>query len=237
TSKGTALGNGAVVTSAGGVALGAGAVAERAGLSGEREAVSGVAISSAQGAVSVGTSGNERQITNVAGGTQATDAVNLRQLQASQAGTVRYETNADGSVNYRNITLGNGEAPNGTTVSNVAPGVEGTDAVNVNQLNQGLANANQYTDSKLGQLRSEIGNAAKDASAGTAGAMAMAGLPQSTLPGKGMVSAGVAAFDGQAAIAVGVSKLSDNGRWVVKLGGTANSRGKVGVSAGVGFHW
>ena len=235
--KGTALGNGAIVTGTAGVALGSDAVADRAGLAGQREAVSGVAVSSTQGAVSVGSAGNERQITNVAGGTQATDAVNLRQLQASQSGSVRYDTNSDGSTNFNSITLGNGEAPGGTTISNVAPGVAGTDAVNVNQLNQGVAAANQYTDSKIGELRNDIGNTAKDASAGSAGAMALSSLPQSTIPGKGMLSAGVAAYDGQAAIAIGVSKLSDNGRWVVKFGGTANTRGKVGVAAGVGFHW
>jgi autotransporter adhesin len=36
---------------------------------------------------------------------------------------------------------------------------------------------------------------------------------------------------------MGVSKLSDDGRWVVKLSGTANTRGNVGVAGGVGFHW
>lgn len=67
--------------------------------------------------------------------------------------------------------------------------------------------------------------------------MAIAGMPQATIPGKSMMAAGVAAYQGQAAIAMGVSKLSDNGRWIVKLSGTANTRGKVGVAGGVGFHW
>jgi autotransporter adhesin len=192
-------------------------------------------VGSTQGAVSVGSAGNERQITNVAGGTQATDAVNVRQLQAVKASSVQYNTNVDGSVDYNNVTLGNNTGP--TTVHNVAPGVAGNDAVNVNQLNQSTAASAAYTDSRVNQLRGDIKAVAKDSSAGTAGAMAMAGMPQAYIPGKSMLAAGVAAYDGQSALAIGVSKLSDNGRWVVKFSGSANSRGKVGVSAGAGFHW
>ncbi|MEJ1162082.1 YadA-like family protein [Variovorax sp. CCNWLW186] len=230
-----AVGNSSVATAANGVALGAGSTADRAGMAGGTELFSNTAVGSTQGAVSVGSAGNERQITNVAGGTQATDAVNVRQLQAVQAGGVKYDTNADGSVNYNNVTLGNNTGP--TTIHNVAPGVAGNDAVNVNQLNSGIAGANAYTDSRVNQLRGDIKGAAKDASAGTAGAMAMAGMPQAYIPGKSMLAAGVAGYDGQAALAIGVSKLSDNGRWIVKFSGSANSRGKVGVSAGAGFHW
>ena len=39
--------------------------------------------------VSVGASGNERQITNVADATEATDAVNLRQIQTANASTLQ----------------------------------------------------------------------------------------------------------------------------------------------------
>ena len=81
-SKGTAIGFGAVVQQSGGVALGTGSVANRAG-GVVVEAVSGTAVNT-QAAVSVGSVGAERQITNVAGGTQATDAVNVRQLQSVQ---------------------------------------------------------------------------------------------------------------------------------------------------------
>ncbi|MEJ7687873.1 MAG: YadA-like family protein [Variovorax sp.] len=232
-----AVGDGAQATRAGAVALGADAVADRAGMNGQREAVSNIAVASTQGAVSVGSGGGERQITHVAGGTQATDAVNVRQLEAARAGSVRYDSRADGSIDYGNVTLGNGQAPKGTTLSNVAPGIAGTDAVNVDQLNGGLAGARQYTDVKVAPLQGHIDKTAKEASAGTAGAMAMAHLPQAVLAGKSMVSAGVAGFDGQAALAIGVSKLSDNSRWIVKFSGAANSRGKVGVAAGMGFHW
>ena len=61
----TAIGDGASATAAGSVALGQGSVADRANT------------------VSVGSAGNERQITNVAAGTQASDAVNVAQLEST----------------------------------------------------------------------------------------------------------------------------------------------------------
>jgi autotransporter adhesin len=84
------LGNASSVTQAGGVALGQNSVANRAGMNGQAEQFSGVSVASTQAAVSVGAAGGERQITNVAGGTQATDAVNVRQLQAVQTQSTQY---------------------------------------------------------------------------------------------------------------------------------------------------
>ena len=118
-------------------------------------------------------------------------------------------------------------------LTNVAAGSAGTDAVNVNQLNGAMANVNKAFNA----VNQRIDNVEKDANAGSAGAMAMASMPQASIPGKSMMSAGVASYQGQTAIAIGVSQLSDNGRWVVKFNGSANSRGKVGVAVGAGFHW
>ena len=73
---------GAGATALRGVALGTGSVADRAGLDGAAEAFSGTSVASNAGALAVGAVGAERQITNVAGGTAETDAVNLRQLRA-----------------------------------------------------------------------------------------------------------------------------------------------------------
>ena len=79
---GVAIGRDSTVSATGGIALGAESVALRSGLAGAREAFSGTAVASTQGALSIGSTGNERQITHVAGGTQDTDAVNLRQLRS-----------------------------------------------------------------------------------------------------------------------------------------------------------
>ncbi|MDQ1119155.1 MULTISPECIES: ESPR-type extended signal peptide-containing protein [Pseudoxanthomonas] len=205
-----AVGTQAQATADNAVALGSGSVADRANT------------------VSVGQAGSERKITNVAAGTASTDAVNVSQLQASQQGSVHYASNADGSVNYGQVALGNGQAP--TTVSNVAAGVNGTDAVNVNQLNQGFGNAMRYTDAVAGQVQ-------RDANGGIAAAVATANLPQSYIPGRGMTSVGLGSYQGQSAIAVGVSAITDNGRWVIKFSGTADTRGQTGVGAGVGYQW
>ena len=119
-------------------------------------------------------------------------------------------------------------------ITNVAAGTQGTDAVNVNQLNQStsgtLKQANDYTDSKTEGTR-------RDAYAGTASALAVAGLPQAVLPGRGMVALGGGTYGGQSAVAIGVSQLSENGIWACKVSGTTSTRGQFGVSVGAGMHW
>ncbi|ERL53370.1 hypothetical protein BJB45_21320, partial [Halomonas huangheensis] len=127
-----AVGNGARAESDGGVALGAGSQATREGMNGAEEAFSNESVASTQGAVSVGSQGGERQITHVAGGTEATDAVNVRQLKSVQAGSVNYDRHSDGSVDYSSVTLGQKGTP--TQIHNVAPGIAPTDAANVGQL-------------------------------------------------------------------------------------------------------
>jgi len=118
-------------------------------------------------------------------------------------------------------------------ITNVAPGVHGTDAVNVDQLNAGIGSVSQG----INALRAQLGSTRRDANAGTAAAMAMAGMPQAYLPGKSMFAAGAATYEGQTAIAIGLSKISDNGRWVTKITGSANSRGKFGAAVGIGYQW
>jgi autotransporter adhesin len=200
-------------------------------MSGRKEAVSGIAVSSTQGAASVGSAGNERQITHVAGGTHDTDAVNLRQLQAVSAGGVRYDTHADGSIDNSRVTLGNGQAPGGVTLSNVAPGVAGTDAVNVNQLASGLAGANAYTDARVNGLQNEIDGVAKKAYSGVAAAMAMESARY--VPGKVTYAAGLGQYRSQSAVGVSFRRTADNGRWSVTGGVSAASGGaaiRVGIS-------
>lgn len=217
-----AIGDAAQATAAGSVALGAGSKADRANT------------------VSVGSEGAERQVVNVADGSQATDAVNVRQLQASQQGTLRYDQNSDGSNNYNSVTLG--KAGGGATVvRNVAAGTADTDAVNVAQLNQGLGKvmdwSKSYTDQRFNDIGRDIKRVDDRASAGIASAMAIAGLPQPTEAGRRMASVAAGSFNGESGMAVGVSGVSDGGRWIYKLSGTTNTRGEGGVSVGAGFQW
>ncbi|PNK60986.1 YadA-like family protein [Psychrobacter sp. FDAARGOS_221] len=114
----------------------------------------------------------------------------------------------------------------GNTITNLAPGIKPTDAVNVSQL------------SDLGyKLSNKIDDIEDDANAGVSSAMAMAALPQAYLPGKSMLTGGMASYNGEAAVAVGLSKLSDNGRWVFKISGSADTEGNAGGAVGAGFHF
>lgn len=228
-----ALGASAIATSSNGVALGNGATADRAGMNGQKELFSNVSVLSTQGGVSVGSAGNERQITNVAGGTQATDAVNVRQLQAVQQSAVRYDTNVDGSVNYNSVTMGNGSSTGAVTVHNVAPGVAPTDAVNVQQLNQSSAANMAYTDARVNALGSDIRAVARNAYAGTAAAMAVQ-MPGSYVPGKTVMRVGYGTFKGESAVGVSFRRTAENNGWSL-TGGVGVSR--AGAAATVGAEW
>ncbi|MEN5202875.1 YadA-like family protein [Stenotrophomonas sp. TWI700] len=218
----TALGNGASAQGSNSVALGAGSVANRANT------------------VSVGSSGAERQIANVADGSEATDAVNVRQLQASQQGTIRYDTNVNGTTNLNSVTLGS-TASGPTTVRNVAPGTAGTDAVNVDQLRSGMAQtldwSKAYTDERMDSFDRNLQKTDNRASAGVASAMAVAALPQPYEAGRSMASLAAGSFNGESGVAVGISGVSEGGRWIYKFSGSTNSRGDGGVAVGAGIQW
>ncbi|MBD9505155.1 hypothetical protein IB256_30570, partial [Pseudomonas sp. PDM17] len=68
------------------------------------------------------------------------DGINTN-IDVLDKGTVKYDTNTDGTVNYNSITLG-GDTYNSTTktggtrITNVARGVDDSDAVNMSQLNE-----------------------------------------------------------------------------------------------------
>ncbi|HEY9269365.1 YadA-like family protein, partial [Achromobacter sp.] len=331
-----ALGNGAAAGKEGDVALGAGAVADRGA-----ESYTGKysdAQNQSVGTVSVGTSGAERTLSNLADGREATDAVNLRQLdgalkqandytdkrlqdvagnvlqvgdqltaldervagvegdvtnisngaagmfQTSQeekaakppkasggnsaaggAGAVASGKNSTaigngaqasgkgatalgngskasgsnavalgaGSVADRDNTVSVGVAGSERQIANLARGTAGTDAVNVNQLREienGLTN-------QVAGLRKDVQGLDNRLSAGVASAMAMSALPQAYLPGRSMLSMGGGTWRGESGFAMGLSTVSDSGKWVVKGLASSSSRGDYGASVGVGYQW
>ena len=116
-----------------------------------------------------------------------------------------------------------------TRITNVAAGVNPTDAVNVSQLG-GLKNDIHNMNNRLGKVN-------REARAGVAGANAAASLPQVYIPGKSMVAAAGGTFKGQNAFAVGYSRSSDNGKLILKLQGNANTQGDVGGGVGIGYQW
>ena len=213
-----------------------------------------------------GINAGNKVITNVAAGVNATDAVNVSQLNQSKV-TVKHKENGnitveqsaqtdDGteytvslndsvSVNEvhvaqnvhlssEGVRVGNSgpiiaesgiDAAN-RTISNVAPGVRATDAVNVAQLNTAVNNVFR-----------QVHSVEKDAQAGIAMAIATAGLPQAYLPGKSMMAISCGTYRGQSGYAFGFSHVTDNGRYVIKASGSGNSQGHFGASVGMGWQW
>ncbi|WP_447919168.1 YadA-like family protein [Achromobacter aegrifaciens] len=331
-----ALGNGAAAGRDGDVALGAGAVADR-GAENYAGRYSDTQNNSV-GTVSVGSSGAERTLSNLADGREATDAVNLRQLdgalkqandytdkrlqdvagnivqvgdqlieldartaavesdvanisngaagmfQTSQEAKATKPPKASGSnsvaggagavASGRNSTaigndaqasgagataLGNGSNASGSNavalgagsvadrdntvsvgaagserqIANVARGTAGTDAVNVNQLREIETGMNN----QVAGLRKDVQRQDNRLSAGVASAMAMSALPQAYLPGRSMFSMGGGAWRGESGFAMGLSTVSDSGKWVVKGLASSSSRGDYGASVGVGYQW
>ncbi|ERE12157.1 putative inner membrane protein [Escherichia coli 09BKT024447] len=205
-----AIGSGSIAAADNSVALGTGSVATE------------------ENTISVGSSTNQRRITNVAAGKNATDAVNVAQLKSSEAGGVRYDTKADGSIDYSNITLGGG---------NVSAGVNNNDVVNYAQLKQSVQETKQYTDQRMVEMDNKLSKTESKLSGGIASAMAMTGLPQAYTPGASMASIGGGTYNGESAVALGVSMVSANGRWVYKLQGSTNSQGEYSAALGAGIQW
>jgi autotransporter adhesin len=167
--KSTALGNGAQALGENSVALGNSAIADRAN------------------AVSVGNAIQQRQVTNVAAGTQATDAVNVAQLNSGMQST--------------------------------------------------LTQANAYTDDRFSGIDRDMRALDRSQRGGVAAAMSMASMPQAYVAGKNMAAVGVASYEGESAISIGGSHVSEDGRFVVKLQGSHNTLGDWGVGAGAGIQW
>lgn len=116
-----------------------------------------------------------------------------------------------------------------TRITNVAPGLKGTDAVNVNQLNQ--------VKNDIGNLSRKVDKIDRRVRGIGASAAASSALPQVYLPGKSMIAAAGGTYDGATAVSVGYSKASDNSKLILKLQGTATSEGNLSGGVGVGYQW
>ncbi|MCF7530194.1 YadA-like family protein, partial [Neisseria sp. ZJ104] len=139
----------------------------------------------------------------------------------------------DTTINDNGVTINNGPSitkdgidAGNTVITNVAPGVNPTDAVNVSQLKQ-----------NIGDVNNRINKLDKDYQAGIAGVAALAGLPEIHMAGHSMLSAAVGNHKGQSALAVGYSRLSDNSKVKLKIQGSANTQGDITTSVGIGYAW
>ncbi|VEC00516.1 Adhesin yadA precursor [Cedecea lapagei] len=145
------------------------------------------------------------------------------------------------SVANRDNSFSVGAVGSERQVTNVATATQGTDAVNLDQLNKSVSNitnnANSYTDNRFSELKRDVDKQDDRLSAGIASAMAMASLTQPYSPGASMVSLGAASYRDQSALSLGVSTISDNGHWVGKLQGSTNTQGNASIGVGIGYQW
>ncbi|HEY0505763.1 MAG TPA: YadA-like family protein, partial [Lysobacter sp.] len=195
-----------------------------------------------------GTEG-DRVLTGVAAGSADNDAVNIKQLK--DAGVINKDGSANAVVTYDNaektsITMGGEGASTPVAIHNVADGVADHDAVNISQLNQRLQSnntevlnqANSYTDQRINDvwqdLGDEINQVNRQANRGIAAASALVNVTP-YLPGKTAVNAGVASYRGEAALGVGVSRWSDNGRVNFNAGVSAAKGDQPVFRVGVGY--
>ena len=156
-------------------------------------------------------------IHNLAPGVAASDAATVGQVQAATSNSVQYTT--VNGVKTNTIVLSGGK-PGAVTISNLAPAVQGTDAVNLDQLRSytsGMNNgANAYTDQRISNLaaitKQQIDRARSDAAGGTALALAATGLRYDDRPGKTSIGGATAYYHGQMGLAVGIGTTSENGR-------------------------
>lgn len=168
----------------------------------------------------------------------STDGVNGGQLYAVQQGSVRYDGPAHDSV-----TFGDGASP--VVLHNVAAGTAPTDAVNLGQLNAGMTSAvetavgqaNAYTDMRLAAIDFDLNIMRRDLNGGIAGALAAAGMPQASDPGRAMIAMGVSTYQGQQAVAFGFSARLRDARTVIRAGANFDTRGRASGNAGVGVQF
>ncbi|MCT8586802.1 YadA-like family protein, partial [Glaesserella parasuis] len=122
---------------------------------------------------------------------------------------------------------------NGARITNIGDGSAEGDVVNVRQLNKVVSSVN----TGFNQLSKDIGRVDVNARAGIASAVAMANLPQVNLPGKSAISVSSAQYRGQAAYAIGYSRVSDNGKWLIRASVSSNTQRDTMIGGGVGFVW
>ena len=138
-------------------------------------------------------------------------------------------------------TVSVGSATNARRITNVAAGIDTTDAVNVGQLQAGLANtlseANSYTDAQVAKLSSSLDAYNRKAAGGTAAALAINGIPQAFSEGHVMVGMGTGSWNGSAGFAVGGSAILGDGHTALRAGATFDSNGNAGVCAGIGYQF
>ncbi|WP_081652985.1 YadA-like family protein [Paraburkholderia graminis] len=223
------IGGNARATTANSVALGSNSVANSATLATAGFNPGGSAISAATaagGEVSVGAAGTERRITNVAAGQNATDAVNVSQLQSEDAKVNQIGTSTASS-------LGGGSTYDTTTgtITNPTYSVGGT---TVNNVGDALTNL----DGRTTQNTSDITNINNTLNNITNGGVSTRYFhANTTLPDSQATGAESVAIGGNAqslatnSVALGSNSAADRAN-TVSVGSAGNERQITNVAAG-----
>lgn len=200
------------------------------------------AVAAGGNTMAIGTSASASGTASLALGTDASASANGsvaigEGAQASGTNSVAIGAGSTDEGEDNVVSLGGRGATR--RIANVGPGIRATDAVNLAQLvsasNQTLLSANTYTDLRIAEVRFDLGQLRQDTDAATASSMAIATIPQAIQPGRGMFGIGTATWQGETAIALGISKATADGDFVVNLRASINSRGDGGAAGGVGF--
>ncbi|HGJ5900004.1 YadA family autotransporter adhesin [Arsenophonus apicola] len=178
----------------------------------------GVAIATGRDSLAVGSGSKASGINTVAIGNGSS---------ATAANSVAL---GHGAIAYRDNSLSVGSVGNERQITNVAAGKSRTDAVNVGQVNDAFQNLGKSIEKKVNHINKKL-------TSGVASAMAMSGIPQAYLPDSNLVGLSASTYNGQSAIAIGVSKTSENGKWMLKINGSGNTQSDFGAVVGVGYQW
>ena len=141
------------------------------------------------------------------------------------------------SVAERDNSVAVGGTGTERQITHVAAGTERTDAANVGQVNDALTALSTQSNQRYNDLKKDISEQDDRLSAGIAGAIAIASLSQPIVNGGSTTAVGMGAYNGQGALSVGVSHMSNDGKWTTKVGGSADTQGRFQMGGSVGYNW
>ena len=209
-SNATAIGGSAKATAENTTAVGQGAEATKKGAT----------------AMGQGAKATAENTTSIGQGAEATEQGATAMGQGAKATAKNAVAIGTGSIAAEADTVSIGSPNNERRITNVANGVKPTDAANVGQVNA----VENRINNKLGKLDKKLRS-------GVASAVAVANIPQVTIPGASMVALGVGNYKGQSAVAVGYSRASDSNRVIIKMTAGASTQRDYTFGAGIGYQW
>lgn len=186
--------------------------------------------------VSIGSKGFERQLQNVAAGNvskTSTDAVNGSQLHA-----VATQVSANtAKLNYHSEQITNVYH----TVQQYSGWMETQESqiyelkLRDRDLRNKITELNKLVEGNFDAIRNDINKNRRDSNAGIAGAIAIGTMMQPYEAGQSAITVGAGSFKNEAAIAIGASHITENGKWGFKGGVSADTRKNIGVGLSAAY--